>query len=93
MPERDDYPVVPCPRCGRMLKAEGELTMPGVYIGPVHDDNAFCVPAYQCDHCIIRRQPFGPGTEPLEMNLTFIIGPDGKPFDPLEPDGEIDLSV
>jgi hypothetical protein len=28
----------------------------------------------------------------MDLPLTFILGPDGRPFDPADPDGEIDLT-
>ncbi|CAN5512153.1 hypothetical protein BH10PLA1_BH10PLA1_18590 [soil metagenome] len=57
-----DYPVIPCPKCGRQLPADGEVSFGGAVI-----------PVYQCPECITRTTFCG---EPMEMALTFIIGPE-----------------
>lgn len=86
------YPTVKCPSCGRMLEADGEVALPGVFIGEVHDDNAAVWPVYQCENCVVERTVFGPGTEKFKVCLTFMIGPDGQPYDPAAPDGVLNLS-
>jgi len=50
---------------------------------------AATIPVYQCPECVTRTTFLG---EPMELPLTFIIGPDGNPYDPVNPDGEIDLT-
>ena len=72
------YPFVKCPKCNRELAADGEMQ-----IGDV------CLPTYQCPECVTRTKFLG---ETLELPLTFMIGPDGRAFDPADPDGEIDLT-
>jgi hypothetical protein len=66
-----NYPSVPCPKCSRLLKPAGVITLP---------DGAE-TPSYQCDECLQTVEMFG---EKMEVALTFCIGPDGKPFDPAE---------
>jgi hypothetical protein len=73
-----------------MLSAEGEITVPGAFVGPVHDDNVLATPVYQCDACVVERPMFGPGTPRIRVALTFIIGPNGRPYDPVD-EGEIDV--
>lgn len=72
------YPIVPCPKCGRSLPADGEITFEGATF-----------PSYCCPECVVRREFMG---EMMEFPLMFIIGPDGEPFDPAAPDGKIDLT-
>jgi hypothetical protein len=72
------YPNVKCPKCGRQLAAEGELSFGGA-----------ALPVYSCPECVTRT--VFPG-ERMELPLTFVIGPDGRAYDPANPDGEIDLT-
>jgi DNA-directed RNA polymerase subunit RPC12/RpoP len=74
----DDYPDVACPKCGRRLPADGELSLFGLVL-----------PVYQCSECVSRNTVLG---ETMEVALTFVIGPDGKPYDPTQPDGQTDLT-
>ena len=60
------------------LAAEGELSFGGATI-----------PVYSCPECVTRTTVLG---ERMELPLTFVIGPGGKPYDPARPDGEIDLT-
>jgi hypothetical protein len=73
-----DRHTIPCPKCTRLLHADGELLFGGAV-----------VPVYQCPECVARNTVMG---EEMELPLTFIIGPDGKAYDPANPDGEIDLT-
>lgn len=65
----------PCPKCGRALQQSGEAVVNGVSL-----------PIFQCDECIVSTEFMG---EPCELALTFAVGPDGKPFDPASPTGEL----
>lgn len=73
----------PCPRCGRELERNGVLSVEG---------HAVPLAVFQCDHC---RQPYDAEEarrpDPLMVHLTFVVGPDGRPFDPADP--EADLST
>jgi hypothetical protein len=64
-----------CPRCGRELEATGDLGGDGGDL-----------PVYQCDACYVAVDLFG---EPFVGSLTFCVGPDGRPFDPASPSGEL----
>jgi hypothetical protein len=66
-----------CPKCGRALSVHGEVTV-----------RHLTMPMYCCPECVTRRTLMGEFTE---SPLVFLIGPDGQPFDPVNPDGEIDL--
>jgi hypothetical protein len=72
------YPNVACPKCGRTLAADGEITFAGVVL-----------PVYCCPECVTRTDFMG---ERMELPLMFIIGPDGRAYDPANPDGQIDLT-
>lgn len=41
-------------------------------------------PVYQCDRCTVNREIFG---LPVEVALTFLVGPDGRPVEPADPTG------
>jgi len=71
-----DFPPFPCPKCTRLLSPAGVVSFAG------HE-----FPTYQCDECIKTVDMFG---EPTEVALTFCVGPDGKPFDPAEDEGDAD---
>jgi hypothetical protein len=71
------YPTIPCPKCSRLIPADGELSV-----------GEAVIPVYSCPECFTPRELAG---EVMELPLTFIIGADGKPYDPGDPDGEIDL--
>lgn len=73
-----DHPTFPCPKCSRPLPADGEIAFAGVTI-----------PTYCCPERVTRRSFMG---KPMELPLMFIVGPDGKPNDPADPDGAIDLT-
>ena len=73
-----DYPIIPCPKCGRALSADGEISF-----------GSAATAVYSCPECVTRTDFLG---EKMELPLTFIIGPDGKPCDPAAPDGAIDLT-
>lgn len=47
------------------------------------------IPVYTCPECVTRTMFLG---EAMESPLTFIVGPDGRAYDPAHPDGEIDLT-
>jgi endogenous inhibitor of DNA gyrase (YacG/DUF329 family) len=72
------YPTVSCPKCGRQLPADGEVSFGGSTL-----------PVYSCPECVTRTTFMG---ERMELPLTFLIGPDGKAYDPANPGGEIDLT-
>ena len=65
----------PCPGCGELLLQTGEVVI----------DGRVTLPTFQCDRCVVTRPMFG------EMALTFMLGEDGKPFDPCDPDGIVRL--
>ena len=44
------------------------------------------LPVYSCPVCTVAASMFG---EAMALPLTFAVGPDGKPFDPATPDGEL----
>ena len=72
------HPSVNCPKCGRLVAPQGEVTVRGAVL-----------PLYCCPECLTRRTFMG---DFMETGLVFLVGPDGKPFDPVNPDGEIDLT-
>ena len=59
----------PCPKCGAILHASGEVAVVG--------DQP--LPVFQCDDCIVDVMFDG---EPFDAAYTFVVGPDGKAFDP-----------
>lgn len=65
--------VYHCPRCSRLLKREGVISVGG-------DE----LPVFQCDDCIVKQAVFGPGTEEFDMAYTFCVDAAGRCFDPLE---------
>jgi hypothetical protein len=71
------YAHVVCPKCGRRLPAAGELSVEDV-----------AVPVYSCPECVTRATFAG---EEVELPLTFILGPGGRPFDLAHPGDDIDL--
>jgi hypothetical protein len=73
------YPKVECPKCGRLLPPDGEVTFRGAVI-----------PTYCCPECVTRTTLMG---ESMELPLIFILGPDGRAFEPADPDGELDLTA
>jgi hypothetical protein len=62
--------TVPCPKCGRQLAPDGELTIL---------DHSF--PVYTCEECVVRGDFLGEPLD-LDLNLTFCINAEGRPFDP-----------
>ena len=62
---------VPCPKCGRALFPDGVLEVGGV-----------SVPLFQCDDCLVEREFCGSMIKSL---LTFVLDPDGRPYDPTAP--------
>jgi hypothetical protein len=72
-------PSANCPKCGRALAPDGEFSVNG---GPA-------IPYYQCPECVTRANFLG---DRVEFPLTFVIGPDGKAYDPGNPDGAIDMT-
>jgi hypothetical protein len=72
------YPTIPCPKCSRQLPADGEISV-----------GEAVIPVYARPECVTRRAVFG---ETMELPLMFIIGLDGQPYDPADPDGRIDLT-
>jgi hypothetical protein len=50
--------IVPCPKCGRRLRASGVVNVNG--------RSAF---SFQCDECITKTEFYG---EPIEAPLTFV---------------------
>lgn len=60
----------PCPRCGRLLAANGVVEVEGV---------AF--PVFQCDECI---SPWEVEGETFETAYTFAVGKDGSVFNPAD---------
>jgi hypothetical protein len=70
-----EMPPIPCPKCGRALP------LAIVFGGAT-------IPVYCCPECVTRKEFTG---ERMELPLIFILGPDGKPCDPADPEGEIDL--
>lgn len=73
------HPSARCPKCGRELSPDGEFSVNG---GPG-------IPFYQCPECVTRAFFLG---DVEEFPLTFIIGPDGKAYDPGNANGEIDMT-
>lgn len=65
--------VYHCPKCSRLLKCEGVVSIGG-------DE----VPLFQCEDCIVKKAIFGPGTEEFEMAYTFCVDSAGRCFDPAE---------
>jgi hypothetical protein len=61
------------------LAAEGELA---VFHGVTQ--------VYSCPECVIR--PMSGLCAGMELPLMFVLGPDGEPYDPADPDGRIDLT-
>jgi|GEM_PF-2642736 len=72
------HPTIPCPKCSRPLPADGEIACGGATIA-----------TYCCPECVTRRKFMG---EMMELPLMFIVGPDGRAYDPADPDGAIDLT-
>ncbi len=73
----------PCPKCGRPLEPSGETT--------TSDDSGRILErftVYQCDECLVHEELFG---ERTEMALTFVLGRDGMPRDPADPDKPLNL--
>ena len=68
---------VPCPKCGRVLKPAGEVTVE-------HLGAAETLPVYQCDECLVKGRLFG-----LDTALTFCVDGDGRAFNPADPDGPL----
>jgi len=69
--------VYHCPKCGRLLTCEGVLPVDG------HE-----LPVFQCEHCIVKKTIFGPGSEPFEMAYTFCVDSAGRFFDPTDGVGD-----
>ena len=67
--------MVKCPKCGRKLRASGVLDFDGREL-----------PTYQCDECLRVVEFLG---ERQEVALTFVLGEDGRPFDPADPDADL----
>lgn len=67
----------PCPKCNRNLIAAGVMTVDGERL-----------PTFSCDECLMSVDF---GGEAMELPLTFVVGADGKPFDPASPDGRLNL--
>jgi len=65
--------VYHCPKCSRLLKCEGAVTVAG-------ED----LPLFQCESCVVKRAVFGPGTEEFEMAYTFCVDSAGRCFAPSE---------
>jgi hypothetical protein len=65
----------PCPKCNRTLIQSGELIIDGVTL-----------PTFQCDECLVNVDFAG---EQMEIALTFCVSPDGRVFDPADPEGEL----
>lgn len=65
--------VYHCPKCSRLLKCEGVVSVDG-------DE----LPVFQCDDCVVKKPVFGPGTEEFEMAYTFCVDAAGRCFDPAD---------
>jgi hypothetical protein len=65
----------PCPRCSKPLSPEGTLSIDGLEC-----------PLYQCDVCTV---PWNFGGETFAAAYTFVVGPDGRPFDPAADDDAV----
>ena len=65
--------VYHCPKCSRLLKCEGVVTVAG-------ED----LPVFQCEDCVVKRAVFGPGTKEFETAFTFCVDSAGRCFDPAE---------
>lgn len=65
--------VYHCPKCSRLLKCEGVVSIGG-----------YELPVFQCEDCIVKKTIFGPNTEPLEVAYTFCVDSAGRCFDPTE---------
>jgi len=69
----------PCPKCGRTLRAEGEII--------VHLSDGDCTaPVFSCDECLML---IDFGGETMEVCLMFALDANGKEIDPASPDGEL----
>jgi hypothetical protein len=69
--------VYHCPKCSRLLKCEGVVSIQGEEL-----------PVFSCDDCVVKRTVFGPGTEPFDVAYTFCVDSAGRCFDPIEEMGE-----
>ena len=72
------YARIACPKCGRRLPAAGELSLAHI-----------AVAVYSCPECLTHATFAG---EEVELPLTFILGPGGRPFDLAHPGAAIDLT-
>ena len=68
------YAPAECPKCGRVLAAAGELSL-----------GEIAVAVYSCPECLTRATFAG---ERVELPLTFILGPGGRPVDLAHPDDD-----
>lgn len=71
------HPTTPCPKCNRLLRASGEVTVEDA------DGGEATLAVYQCDECLMRVELFG---EVEEAALTFALDRQGRPVDPAEPE-------
>ena len=71
--------VYHCPKCSRLLKCEGVVTIAG-----------YELPVFSCEDCIVRKAVFGPGTEEFDLAYTFCVDSAGRCFDPVDCHGEGD---
>jgi hypothetical protein len=71
--------VYHCPRCSRLLKCEGVVSVGG-----------YELPVFQCEDCIVKTAIFGPVTDEFEMAYTFCVDSAGRCCDPSEELGEGD---
>lgn len=74
-----------CPKCKRVLKQSGVITLP----------DGKELPVFQCDECLVNKPVFE-GGEKFEMALTFALRSDGsgpnqvfEPVDPVDPDSRL----
>lgn len=58
-----------CPRCSRLLRVSGSVTV----------DGEAALPVFQCDECLSVVQAFG---DSIEVAFTFVVRPDGSWIEP-----------
>lgn len=73
----DMIDVYHCPKCSRLLQCEGVVAIDG-------DE----MPVFSCEHCVVKKPVFGPGTEEFELAYTFCVDSAGRCIDPVDSLGD-----